>query len=908
MIIKKLSDKTQVKVLGYPSNPRTLLDESKIEHKLKPFNLHESPDNNQIVELPIPDNFGTWQQETKEAVNNHARTTLTNLADAVNWELPEMPSNFQYVKGWQYWDAKADKWTAIAAPVNNKVFFLDIETVEVSEDIWWPTCAVAMSKIGWLLWVTDFDNMTSVIPYGLGNTMINYNTQYDRSYLSSEYQQADTGNRFFDLMSAWIVCRGLSNQQRPVYLAKEGSDWEPDWLDETATNSLSSVYEFLYGTPLDKGVRDLIVKGSSEQSAFDWVTTHMKDVIRYCCEDVQHTAEVHRKLYPQYLNHRPSEIAQSGSILLGSCWLPLDTERFPGYYDRAEELYQVIAKKTNFELMVAAQKFYDAAMTEYPYPEILFTKPVMLKISKKNPSHLEDQKANDATKKSHELLLLSEFQKWLDQLPEQWLALDWVPVRSGINKGTPGWFQKVQKDYKDNDLTLGKRFVPVILGLTWRGEDLLWSHEDATWYTKSYGWLPHPETRGKNVTSVFAKGFVASFDDGVLCTNREDSKELIAAKMSTVNWVSLRKRVASIHTESPEGFPVTLPQLLVNGTVTGRCADKIWQVASNPKKSRIGTELKSMVSPPKGWVFVGADVDSEESWLAGIMGDSVLGFNGSTPLGMINVVGQKGKTLEASTDIHSIMAKETGIDRDNTKNRVYGCIYGQGLTGDTNGLLKNMPSMTLDEAQANSKVFLSKFKGTVLYEASSHGTKTKRYTGGLASDSFNIMETIADSKLPRTPLLKNIMSKSLAGIKDFKPSRVNWTIQSSGVDFRDMLVLLVRHFFQKLNVDGKLILTIHDEIRTMVKDEQENVTNAILALQLAHLYTRAAFIDALSLDCIPAGVAWFSAVDVDHHCLRKDPEANQVTPSQPQGIPKGYTVSPKELLELLEPSKVLITA
>lgn len=848
MFIQKISDDLQTKVLGYASGKRTALDKHKIERNLKPFGLDVAPDLNTVVNLPIPEGFKTVKEEVEEAINLYTLDTIKQISAASRWELPVLPTNFQYVTGWQVWQPKTSKWQRIDAPVNGKTFFLDIETVEVNGR-WLPTCAVAMSAKGWLLWVTDFDNMTTTIPYGNNNVMINYNTPYDRSYLSSEYLMADSGNRFFDLMSAWIVCRGLSNQQRPMYLSE---DITLDWMDQTATNSLSSVYEFYFGHPLDKGVRDQIV-----DIGLPWVRHNMQSVIRYCCEDVLHTAQLHARLYPEYNNHRPSDVSKSGSLILGSVWLPLDAERFPEYYNRAESMYQANISKTNDELFQLA--------TEY-----------------------------------------LELSKTWDKMPKPAEALDWTEAVSGKNKGLPMWYRKVLSDYAKGDLTLSKRFVPIVLGLTWKGEELLWGISDGVndkgeptpgWYTETYGSLPHPEKRGQAVTTVFAKGFVKVFESGQLSTSNENVKELLANKMATIQWVSLRKRVKDIRTESPEGFPVVVPQILVTGTITGRCADNLWQVTPNPKKTRIGTELKSMIAPPKGYTFVGADVDSQEAWLAGIMGDSVLGMSASTPLGFICVAGTKAKTLEESTDIHSVMAKETGISRDNTKTRVYGAIYGQGKTGDMNGLLKNIPGITVEEAKANSELFIAKFKGQRKNYRNFDGGATYEYAGGLASDSFNVMEKIADSRVPRTPLLGNVLSDALRGIKDFKPSRVNWVIQSSGVDFRDMLVLLVKHFYNKLGVDGRILMTIHDELRTMVKIGDE--MKAAYALQLAHLYVRSAFIDALSLDCIPAGVAWFSAVDIDGYCLRKDPEDPQVTPSQPEGLPKGYTVSPAQLLEYL---------
>lgn len=37
---------------------------------------------------------------------------------------------------------------------------------------------------------------------------------------------------------------------------------------------------------------------------------------------------------------------------------------------------------------------------------------------------------------------------------------------------------------------------------------------------------------------------------------------------------------------------------------------------------RVGSELKAMVQAPPGYVLVGADVDSQELWIAAILGDA----------------------------------------------------------------------------------------------------------------------------------------------------------------------------------------------------------------------------------------------------------------------------------------------
>jgi DNA polymerase gamma 1 len=900
MKLNKLDSAIQKQIIGYDIVQPSPLELSKINDNLTPFGLNDSVDENETVNLPLPLFTGLWGDLVDEAIDNTTADTISKIDDILKWSAPKTPSNYDYLPGWQVYNIKLDRWASISQPPSDKVFFMDIETTEVSDNVWWPTCAVAMSSKGWLLWVNDFDNMSQSIPFGYGNVMVNYNTPYDRSYLQSEYEQKDTGNRFFDLMSAWVVSRGQSGQQRPAYKLHKSdanaTDLTGTWVDETTANSLSDVYEHYYNRPLDKGVRDLIVNGASGKTGMEWSRDNMQSVIRYCIEDVYHTYEVFRQLYPEYKDRCPSLVAMSGHLLLGSVWCPMDAERYPGFYNRAEDSYQAISRKTNEEMYRYANEFYSSYMVHNPLPESFNTKPDLKKLSKSNP---DAKKYNNESRASHTAKVLADLEKWYDCIPQHYRAVDWTVASTGDNKGVPFWFRKVVSEYKSGDLTLNKRFVPMVLGLKWRGEYLVWSGE--SWATTKYGNLPHDTERGANVTSVFTKGYCVHFETGIIKSDSDTANSLILEKVSTLNWVSMRKRVQSIRTERPDGFPVWLPCISPNGAISRRAADKILHVCSNPKKSRIGTEFKSMIAAPNGYKLVGADIDGQEMKLLALGGEKKLGFFGSTPLGVTCLIGMKRDTLEASTDIHSVMAKVVSMDRDNVKTLNYATAYGQGVSGATSFVLKVDPLIDDKSAKAKAESFISKFVGSKKYNDTFNGKYT--YKGGLASDSFNWVEAIANDKCPRTPLLKGKMTLALAGSKDYKPSRVNWVVQSSGVDMRDMLILLVNYLYKKYNVDGRLVATIHDEIRTMVADK--DVLKATYCLQIAHLYCWAAFIDTMNLDCIPAGMAWFSAVDVDT-VLRKNPFDKQITPTQPDGVPVGYTISAGQLLEKINDCQLAV--
>ncbi len=78
------------------------------------------------------------------------------------------------------------------------------------------------------------------------------------------------------------------------------------------------------------------------------------------------------------------------------------------------------------------------------------------------------------------------------------------------------------------------------------------------------------------------------------------------------------------------------------GTLTRRAVEKTWLTASNAKEDRVGSELKAMVIAPDDYTFVGADVDSQELWIAAVIGDShFTGEHGSTALGWMTLQGKE---------------------------------------------------------------------------------------------------------------------------------------------------------------------------------------------------------------------------------------------------------------------------
>ena len=129
-------------------------------------------------------------------------------------------------------------------------------------------------------------------------------------------------------------------------------------------------------------------------------------------------------------------------------------------------------------------------------------------------------------------------------------------------------------------------------------------------------------------------------------------------------------------------------------------------------------------------------------------------------------------------------------------------------------------------------------------------------------------------------------------------------VQSSAVDYLHLLLVAMRWLMSDdcYNINGRFIISIHDEVRYMVPYRDRY--RAALALQTANLLVRAMFCSRLGMEGLPKGVAFFSSVDIDQ-VLRKEPDMECVTPSNPQGMYHGYGINSGESLTIQQTLNVL---
>lgn len=475
------------------------------------------------------------------------------------------------------------------------------------------------------------------------------------------------------------------------------------------------------------------------------------------------------------------------------------------------------------------------------------------------------------------------------------------------------------------------------------------------WFFK----LPHKDGNHNNVGSPFSKDFLAKMEDGTL---RAESGGTNATRALEINkmmsfWRNAHKRISSQMVvllrkgELPrsvsrhkdfddEGlYGAILPQVITAGTVTRRAVEPTWLTASNARRDRVGSELKAMVQVPPGYHLVGADVDSQELWIAAVLGEAhFAGIHGSTAFGWMTLQGKKSQ----GTDLHSRTADAVGISREHAKVFNYGRIYGAGQPFAERLLMQFNHRLGQTEASSKARQMYALTKGIRRYHLSEEGewlvkeldmevereedgsvslqelrkinrlasqmSRRKKWevvgkrvwSGGTESGMFNKLESIAHSPLPATPVLGCRISRALEprAVKDeFITSRVNWVVQSSAVDYLHLMLVAMKWLFEEHDIDGRFCISIHDEVRYLVRSEDRY--RAALALQITNLLTRSIFAHALGMLDLPQSVAFFSAVDIDQ-CLRKEVIMDCVTPSNPTGLERRYNLAPGEAVDIYE--------
>lgn len=906
----------------------------------------KNQDSSAPVGFDLPPLQGTTLDEHFHKLGMDAAEPYLSLAKKLAWaNPPPKPRKWVRRSGWTkyYPDGTTE---AVDAP-NEEMLIFDTEVMWKETSFACMACAV--SPTAWYGWISPWLLKESksdrhLIPLGdptQSRVIVGHNIGYDRARIAEEYDINQSKNAFVDTMSLHVASNGMCSRQRPSWMKHKKSrelrekiaksdaggeltallesgdilnEEEELWIGRSAINSLRDVAKFHCNITIDKAQREYF--GELDR---DGVVDKLDELLDYCAADVEITHRVYQKVFPLFLETCPHPVSFAALRFLASVILPVN-ETWDAYIANAEATYRKLEIAVRERLVNLAER----AAEVKEKPEMFENDPWLSQLdwSGQEVRMVKGKKKGDPPR----------------------------PAARQKKPGMPNWYKGL---FTNNDtpmaLTVRTRIAPILLRLAWDGYPLVWSdkygwtyqvpRDEAAAYSMQglkeldmseeenlrlrddrkhyYYKIPHKDGPQARCTNPLAKGYLQYFEKGKLTSEYAYAKEALEMNSSCSYWISARDRITSqmvvydseksgqselasaSHKDGEGKVGFILPQIIPMGTITRRAVENTWLTASNAKANRVGSELKSMVRAPKGYCFVGADVDSQELWIASLIGDATFKLHGGNAVGFMTLEGTKA----AGTDLHSRTAKILGISRNDAKVFNYGRIYGAGLQFASTLLRQFNPS--LSEAKT------AKTAGA-LYQATK-GKKTNRkqlherafWRGGTESFVFNKLEDFAEQERPRTPVLGAGITEALMrrylSRGGFMTSRINWAIQSSGVDYLHLLIVSMDYLTRRYNLNCRLAITVHDEIRYLCKEEDKY--RVAMALQIANVWTRAMFSQQMGINELPQSCAYFSAVDIDH-VLRKEVDMDCITPSHAEKIPHGESLDIVALLEKGDAAKL----
>ncbi|TKA60418.1 hypothetical protein B0A55_12715, partial [Friedmanniomyces simplex] len=884
---------------------------------------------------------------------------------------PPKPRKWVRRSGWTKYYADGSE-EAIASP-DADVLTFDVEVMWHETSFPAMACAVSADHwyawlSPWLLGESESDR--HLIPLGdpdKKRIIVGHNIGYDRARIKEEYDLKQSRNFFLDTMSLHVAVNGMCSRQRPSWtkarkarefqdklsqddeyeglgsLVNGGSsaagmgglmeEEEEPWVGRSSANSLRDVAKFHCGISIDKSRREWF--GELDRAG---VLARYDELLDYCAADVDVTHKVYKKVFPNFLETCPHPVSFAALRHLSTEILPVN-KGWGAYIANAEATYQRLSKGVEERLVGLAEK----ALLHKDSPEVYEKDPWLSQLDWSGQEIRMTKSGRPAARQKK-----VGMPKWYKEL----FAKDDAPIA----------------------LTVRTRVSPLLLRLAWDGWPLVWGGKfgwvfrvpgpssgkyvasmtecdmagdpetaqlsdafDESGEAYRYFKLPHPDGPAARCASPMAKGYLTYFESGVLGSEGGEvyAREALEMNAGCSYWISARDRISCqmvVHaaevgaaggadgTAASEGetgekgedsdLAFILPQIIPMGTITRRAVENTWLTAANAKSNRVGSELKSMITAPPGYCFVGADVDSQELWIASLVGDASFKLHGGNALGFMTLEGTKA----AGTDLHSRTAAILGISRNDAKVFNYGRIYGAGVKFAQTLLRRFNTSLSEAEAEGIAKELYKQTKGVKI-----RGRKGLRggagfWCGGTESLVFNGLEGFAQEERPRTPVLGAGITEALrkrylggggssggggggykkeGGSSSYLTSRINWAIQSSGVDYLHLLIVSMEYLTRRYGIHARLALTVHDEIRYLAREGDKY--RCAMALQVANVWTRALFSQQMGIHDLPQACAYFSAVDVDF-VLRKEVDMSCVTPSHPEAIAPGESLGIRELL------------
>ncbi|KAJ8104944.1 hypothetical protein OPT61_g10478 [Boeremia exigua] len=677
-----------------------------------------------------------------------------SMAKKLAWvNPPPKPRKWVRQSGWTKYHPDGTT-EAVDAP-NEAMLTFDTEVMYKETSFACMACAV--SPNAWYAWISPWllgesKSDRHLIPLGdptIPRIVVGHNIGYDRARIAEEYDIRQSKNSFIDTMSLHVASNGMCSRQRPSWMKHKKSrdlrdkiatseenaelstlldsgavpdEEEELWIGRSAVNSLRDVAKFHCNITIDKAQREYF--GELDRAG---ILEKLEELLGYCATDVEITHRVYQKVFPLFIETCPHPVSFAALRFMAAEILPVN-ETWDAYIHNAEATYQKLNTAVRERLVALAEK----ALEVKDQPDVYNNDPWLSQLdwSGQEIKMVKGKKKSDPPR----------------------------PAARQKKPGMPKWYKDLfPKTDAPMNLTIRTRVAPILLRLAWDGNPLIWSDvygwtyqvpmDEVFAYNEKglkeldmmkeqnlklrddqrhfYYKIPHKDGPQARCTNPLAKSYLQYFEKGKLTSEYKYAKEALEMNASCSYWISARDRIMSqmavYSNEVPNTPKLTsasgkgrgkkvgfiLPQLIPMGTITRRAVENTWLTASNAKKNRVGSELKSMVRAPQGYCFVGADVDSEELWIASLVGDATFQLHGGNAVGFMTLEGTKA----AGTDLHSRTAGILGISRNDAKVFNYGRIYGAGLKFAATLLRQFNPGLTDQQTTNTANALYQNTKG-----------------------------------------------------------------------------------------------------------------------------------------------------------------------------------------------------
>lgn len=842
-----------------------------------------------------------------EAQNHDEVDARIRLLDT-QFKLPTaVPTKPPVMIGWNYYFAPLDEWRQ-GSPDMNELHILDFEAsrlfytggikgVSNSEVInefdtdssdedssdeddpelerhigqWSALCAVAISPDGTIYaWVppNEFD-----VHYAECPPFVAFNAAYDLRW---------TSNHPINIcvqMLAKMLFKGTDSQTN-AKVANPSVPWGAVTLPPRV--SLLAVADHLR-IPHDhsKDTRDLTIKHL-------WATNraeHLSEILLYCIEDVILTLKVWNKLAPYVKQISPSSATWNGLFEISQYRLPISKD----FHSWVKKVYTQIDVsnrdwadklaghlRSQYPLHFQAVSFLMAElehMTATVRPLSFWLTRSILVSHKQNPKIRSAHKKNCvllanlmAPKNLYALLKTSLEEESTHNYP--WL--DW-----GIN-GTngfegPTWVKKTKLQYSSKILWVAMNAFNGDSRLVFDGKrypNLFKKNGDPS----GSAWSKHVE------------------DGQLTCpwtefgTFREYARQIHA-------MTALRKRLTLLQIHEKDGWYWYYPDLDRHGTISGRLTDSIILVGLQYNPGIPGSELLALFECPEGLWVLWSDWTGQESMLFGAYCDAVYGKLGYSEYAKINL------TADMHTVIRDLLRFEkTKQGRQAAKNYTFLLQYGGGLAGCVRYL--KTAGYSEEDAYIIGTGLINGYVGRCTGKGSS-----KRYSGGIASDGYNFLQSWIYNEKPRTPILKRAIPIPLRPRYQTGKDELtlkNLPCQGGGVDQLHLIHSEVWRLASFLGAKYQPLMSIHDRPGWLFAEEcfdtstqivlpsgtalPSGISKAEVIVQAAHLIAVAELYGSLRIDALPKKYAYFDGLDIDNR-MRQYPTQTYETASTPGGFP-----------------------